>query len=113
MVDLVLRPSSLVKDRPWALQLRWHESLGETEYRTLVNVTEATAREIIRAGGARWMFGEPPDDQKYHGTSLERAIAEARAWYEAMTPEQREAHDRAQRESWVRGMMPTGDPRFD
>jgi len=113
VVDLVLRPSSLVKDRPWALQLRWHESLGETEYRTLAHVTEASAREISRAGGARWMFGEPKESPEYCGTALDRALAEARSWYEAMSPEQREAHDRATREDWVRGMMPTVDPRPD
>lgn len=44
---------------------------------------------------------------------LQDAIAKARARYEGMTPEEKFAHDEAQRQSWVRGMMATGDPRFD
>lgn len=44
---------------------------------------------------------------------LKKLVADARARYEAMTPEQKEAHDKAQRESFIRGMMPTGDPLFD
>jgi hypothetical protein len=44
---------------------------------------------------------------------LYRKLMAAVEAYEAMTPEQKEAHDKAQRESFVRAMMPTGDPRFD
>lgn len=44
---------------------------------------------------------------------LVQLVARADAAYDAMTPEQKAAHDKAQRESWVRGMMSTGDPRFD
>jgi hypothetical protein len=40
-------------------------------------------------------------------------LEKAKARYSAMTPEQKKAMHKAQRESWVRGMMPTGDPRFD
>lgn len=47
------------------------------------------------------------------GRDLGKLLAQAEARYKAMTPEQKEAHDKAQRESWVRGMMSTGDPRFD
>ncbi len=36
---------------------------------------------------------------------LDRLIAESRARYDAMTPEQRKAQHDAQRESWVRGEM--------
>lgn len=54
MVDLVLRPS--VEKGKWALQLRWHDSLGPIEYLTLARVPEEIAREIIRAGAADWMF---------------------------------------------------------
>lgn len=61
MPDLILRPSSLIKDKPWALQLRYHEALGETEYVTLASVTEACAREISSAGAAFWLFGEPKE----------------------------------------------------
>lgn len=61
MVDLILRPSGNA-EKPWKLQLRWHESLGETEYQTLTLVTRKTAGEIIRARSAFWLFG-PPDDE--------------------------------------------------
>lgn len=44
---------------------------------------------------------------------LQRRIQAANARLATMSPEQRAALDAAQRESWVRGMMPTGDPRFD
>jgi hypothetical protein len=37
----------------------------------------------------------------------------AKERYEALSPEQKVEHDRKQRESFARGMMPTGDPRFD
>lgn len=59
MSELILRPSSLKPGRPWALQLRYHESCGETEYYTIARVTEETAQEIIKAGAAYWLFGEP------------------------------------------------------
>lgn len=62
MVDLVLRPSGLVPKKPWALQLRYHESLGPTEYVTLLCCDESTAREIIRAGAPYWLFGDPDKD---------------------------------------------------
>lgn len=39
---------------------------------------------------------------------LWRLIRKARREYDAMTPEQREAHDKAQRESWMRGEMGLG-----
>lgn len=44
---------------------------------------------------------------------LKKIVAKAQARYDAMTPEQKAAHDKAQRESFVRAMKPTGDPRFD
>jgi len=59
MPDLILRPSDIVSERPWALQLRYHESVGETEYHTLCRVSDYTAREIIKAGDAYWLFGDP------------------------------------------------------
>lgn len=58
MPDLILRPSG-IPEKPWSLQLRYHESLGETEYLTLARVSEETAREIIEAGEPYWLFGEP------------------------------------------------------
>jgi hypothetical protein len=60
MVDLVIRPAGGGRvEKPWALQLRYHESLGPTEYRTIAYVSRMTADEIIRAGAAFWLFGEP------------------------------------------------------
>ena len=39
---------------------------------------------------------------------LKALIDKAQARYDAMTPEEQAAHDLAQRESFVRGMMPAG-----
>lgn len=64
MPDLILRPSSRDPNKPWALQLRYHESLGETEYCTLTLVTDETAREIIKAGEPFWLFGDPDKKMK-------------------------------------------------
>lgn len=62
MPDLVLRPSGQPDPkRAWSLQLRSHESLGETEYYTVARVSEGVAREIIKAGAAFWLFGEPKE----------------------------------------------------
>jgi hypothetical protein len=62
MPDLILRPSA-DKARPWALQLRYHDSLGPTEYHTLACVTEGEAREVIKAGAAFWLLGDPDAKQ--------------------------------------------------
>ncbi len=60
MPDLILRPSGLTEDRKkWALQLRFHESLGETEYYNIAFVSEDMARDIVKAGKPHWLFGEP------------------------------------------------------
>ena len=61
MADLILRPSSFYKDRPWALQLREHGP-AETEYHTIAHVGEQTARAIVAAGPAFWLFGDPDQD---------------------------------------------------
>lgn len=45
--------------------------------------------------------------------NLAELLAKAEARYQAMTPEQKAAHDKAQRESWARANVATGDPRFD
>ena len=58
MAELVLRPSGL-PDKPWSLQLRYHESVGETEYVTIARVDEETARAIGDAGPVCWLFGKP------------------------------------------------------
>lgn len=63
MPDLILRPSGLIDGKPWALQLRYHEGLGETEYRTIARVSDDVAREIIKAGAPEWLFGDP-DERK-------------------------------------------------
>lgn len=63
MSDLVLRPSWVREDvgRPYALQLRKHESSGPTDYHTLAYVSREIADEIIGAGKAFWLFGEPKE----------------------------------------------------
>ena len=75
MVDLVLRPSGLPEkeNKPWALQLRYHECLGPTEYETLCTVNDHNAKEIIRAGKARWLFGEPDWSDRARSNRLEEA----------------------------------------
>ena len=58
-------------------------------------------------------MSERPQGFNEVDAELGRLMREASARYEAMTPEQKAAHDQAQKESWVRAMKPTGDPRFD
>lgn len=62
MPDLILRPSGRADPaKAWSLQLRYHESYGPAEYFTIARVSEATAREIIRAGAPFWLFGDPDE----------------------------------------------------
>lgn len=57
MADLIVRPSGEGK---YALQLRYHDCCGPTEYATLVSgLTESDAREIVDAGAPYWLFGDP------------------------------------------------------
>lgn len=62
MADLILRPSGLIDGNPWALQLRYHDGLGETEYRTIARVSDDVAREIEKAGAPFFLFGHPDAD---------------------------------------------------
>jgi hypothetical protein len=75
MVNLVLRPSGLEErhNKRWALQLRTHESLGETEYHTIACVSDKAAQEIIRAGAPKWLFGEPDWEKRDRARQIERA----------------------------------------
>jgi hypothetical protein len=57
-VSLILRPSYLTSDKPWALQLRWHDLSG-TDYQTIARVNDETAMNIIAAGRAYWLSAEP------------------------------------------------------
>lgn len=59
MPDLILRPSGL--GDAYALQLRYHDCIGPVEYHTLARVSEVMAREIIAAGQAYWLFGDPAE----------------------------------------------------
>jgi hypothetical protein len=61
MVDLIIRKCGLSKEKPFVLQLRYHESYGEVEYYHIAQITERVAREIIAAGGAFWLFGDPDE----------------------------------------------------
>lgn len=75
MVDLILRPSGLEEkhNKPWALQLRYHDCCGETEYHTLCRVSDETAIEIIHSGSPYWLFGEPDWEERYKKIQLEKA----------------------------------------
>jgi hypothetical protein len=77
MVDLILRPSGLEErhNKPWSLQLRYHNCSGETEYHTLCRVDDETAREVIKAGACEWLFGEPGWRKRHEARELERARA--------------------------------------
>lgn len=55
MADLIVRPYG---DR-FALQLRHHDCCGPTVYETIARVTEAEAREIVKAGAPYWLYGDP------------------------------------------------------
>ena len=59
MPDLILRPSTLKPGKPWVLQLRYHDCCGPTESSTLAYVSDDQAREVIEAGAAFWLFGDP------------------------------------------------------
>ncbi|WP_197434739.1 hypothetical protein [Agrobacterium vitis] len=58
-------------------------------------------------------FAVLPTDCPATSPELLELIAKAKATYEAMSPEEKARHDQAQRESFLRSMMPTGDPRLD
>jgi hypothetical protein len=53
-------------------------------------------------------FRPTPTDNK-----LKQLVAEAQARYDALTPEEKAAHDQAQRESWMRGMGPCEHGVYD
>lgn len=44
---------------------------------------------------------------------LARRVAEAVAWYNALSPAEKKAHDDAQRASWARGMGPCEHGVYD
>ena len=73
--------------RSWAFKKAW-ESLREpnTPHKGADDMTEGELRALIQ---------------------------KAQIQYESLTPEQKAARDEAQKASFVRGMKPTGDPRFD
>jgi hypothetical protein len=65
MPNLILRASGL--DDPqneFALQLRYHDSVGETDYLTLKHVSREIADDIVAAGACTWLFGRPSVLQK-------------------------------------------------
>lgn len=74
MVDLILRPSTIDPKNSFALQLRFHESLGETEYYTLCRISMVIADDIVRAGAPYFMFNEPEDE----GVDLKAEMAALR-----------------------------------
>lgn len=63
-VSLVIRKSGLSDQRSaWSVQLRYHDLSG-VDYHTIARVSEDVAREIIRAGGASWLYGDPDDGKQ-------------------------------------------------
>ncbi len=69
-------------------------------------------REAEEAEAAR-LASERPQGVNEVDAELGRLIREAQARYNALSPEDKAAHDQAQKESLVRAMMPTSDPRSD
>lgn len=61
MADLILRPSTLVDGKPWALQLRYHDCVGPTDYHTITRVNDEAARAIVDAETPFFLFGDPPE----------------------------------------------------
>ena len=60
MPDLILRPTGLDDKRfEYALQLRFHDCCGPTEYQTLIRCSLDEARQIVSAGAPFWLFSEP------------------------------------------------------
>lgn len=55
----------------------------------------------------------PTDIPARSKDELAALLAAAKARYAALTPEQKAAHDEAQRQSWARANVATGDPRWD
>jgi hypothetical protein len=62
MPDLVLRPSSVLAHKPWALQLRDHGGGTETEYVTIARLGLQRAKDTVAAGAATWLCREPAED---------------------------------------------------
>jgi len=62
MPDLILRPSTVLAHKPWALQLRYHGGGAETEYVTIARLSLQRANDIVTAGAATWLCGEPAED---------------------------------------------------
>lgn len=52
-------------------------------------------------------------DAHVNKEAISELIAKARAAYDAMSPEEKAKHDQAQRESFARANISTGNPRFD
>jgi hypothetical protein len=60
MTDLILRKDNKVPDKPYHLQLRFHDCIGPTEYQHLCFCDADTAQAIVDAGKAYWFCGESP-----------------------------------------------------
>lgn len=71
---LFIKPSGLpeVKNKPWRLVLRSHDLSG-TDYETLALLDDSTAQEVVAAGPAHWLYGEPDWNERHKKRELERA----------------------------------------
>lgn len=56
MPDLIIRPSGRPHPQDWVMQLRYHESLGETEYVDIKHMSADMAREVLKAGEPFLLF---------------------------------------------------------
>jgi hypothetical protein len=59
------------------------------------------------------MFPPQTEEQRRREEELKVLIQQAQARYNALSPEAKEAHDKAQRESWIRGMGPCEHGDYD
>lgn len=78
MADLILRPSTLVDGKPWALQLRYHESVGPTEYHTITRVSDEMAMalppDVLALVIAAREFWDIHNDLSQESRALDKAL---------------------------------------
>lgn len=86
---------------------------GETELASCWNRIDRIRAKQAAKPKLGPLPGKSPTDSLTGDGDLDRLLSEANARVADMSPAERAEHDRLQRESFVRGQMPTGDPRFD
>jgi ribosomal protein S7 len=61
----------------------------------------------------RYWWPLQTDEERRKHQALRLLMEQAKARYASMSPAEKAAHDQAQRESFARANISTGDPRFD